>query len=131
MFAMPTILGGPRFEEMLSIGSGCWFNVGATLDVHAELKIEDGVYLGHDVLVLTQSHELGPSERRAGLLQSRAVHIGRGSWIGARVCILPGVKIGQGVVVAAGSIVTRDVPSDSTVAGVPARAVGGHPEEGA
>jgi len=125
MFSMPIILAGSKFEEMLSIGSGCWFNVGTTLDVHADLEIQDDVYFGHEVLVLTQSHQVGPSEKRAGPLQSKAVHIGRGAWIGARVCILPGVTIGQGAVVAAGSMVTRDVPPDVTVAGVPAREIAG------
>jgi len=123
MYAMPTILAGSQFEKMLSIGSNCWFNIGTTLDVHADLIIEDNVYFGHDILVLTQSHEVGPSGKRAGPLINEAVHIGRGAWIGARVCILPGVNIGAGAIIAAGSLVTRDVPPDTTVAGVPAKEI--------
>jgi maltose O-acetyltransferase len=118
---MPVILGGPGFERQLTIGPGCWFNVGCTLDVHAELTIEGGVRLGHEVMILTQTHEIGPSALRAGRLRGQPVRIGTGAWIGARATILPGTTVGRGAVVAAGAVVTRDVPADSLVAGVPAR----------
>ncbi|HEY4024965.1 MAG TPA: acyltransferase [Candidatus Dormibacteraeota bacterium] len=120
---MPAILGGPDFERQLAIGPGCWINVGCTLDVHAELTIESDVRLGHEVMILTQTHEIGPSGRRAGRLVCLPVRIGAGAWIGARATIMPGTTVGQGSIVAAGAIVTRDIPPDSLVAGVPAKVV--------
>jgi maltose O-acetyltransferase len=120
---MPAILAGPGLERLLTIGPGCWFNVGCTLDVHAELTIGAGVRLGQEVMILTESHDIGTSEMRAGHLDARAVTIGDGAWIGARATILPGTTIGAGSVVAAGALVREDVPPDTLVAGVPARVI--------
>jgi maltose O-acetyltransferase len=120
---MPSILGAAGVEGLLSVGPGCWFNVRCTLDVQAELNIGDGVRLGQEVMILTQTHEMGPSARRAGALCARPVRIGDGAWIGARATILPGVTVGRGAVVAAGAVVVHDVPPDTLVAGVPARVI--------
>ena len=70
-------------------------------------------------MVLTQTHDIGPSHRRAGPNRTARVRIGHGCWIGARTVILPGVTIGDGAVIGAGSIVNRDVPADTLVAGAP------------
>jgi len=123
MYGLPKILAGNDYESMLSIGCGCWFNTGCTLDVHASMVIGDNVYFGQEVMVLTQTHEIGPSERRADRLRCEPVRIGRGAWIGARVTILPGVSIGSGAIVAAGATVTADVPNDALVGGVPAKLI--------
>lgn len=123
MAGMPRIFGGPELERQLTIGPGCWFNSGCTLDVHADLTIEGQVRLGPEVMILTQTHEIGHAGRRAGPLCSRPVRIGPGAWIGARATILPGTVVGGGAVVAAGAVVTRDVPPNSLVAGVPARVI--------
>ncbi len=82
-----------------------------------EVVIEDAVAISNEVYICdSNSHGL------AGQPPYEApVRIGRGSWIGARAMILPGVQIGSRVMVAAGSVVTRDVPDDSLVAGNPAR----------
>jgi maltose O-acetyltransferase len=61
--------------------------------------------------------------RRAGDLKAEPVTIGDGAWIGARATILPGVTIGGGAVVAAGSVVTRDLPANVLAGGVPARVI--------
>jgi maltose O-acetyltransferase len=53
----------------------------------------------------------------------RPVTIGNGAWLGARCTILPGVNVGEGAIVAAGAVVTHDVPANTMVAGVPARAI--------
>jgi acetyltransferase-like isoleucine patch superfamily enzyme len=71
-------------------------------------------------MILTSSHELGPTMQRAGPLFRRPVRIGQGAWVGARSVVLPGVSIGDGAVVAAGSMVTKDVPPNVLVGGVPA-----------
>lgn len=64
---------------------------------------------------------MGSSERRAGAGWAKPIHIEDGCWIGARVTVLGGVRIGRGSVVAAGAVVTRDVPENCLVGGVPAR----------
>ena len=69
-------------------------------------------------MILANSHELGPSESRAGSVVGLPVSIGDGVWIGARTTVLPGVTIGPGAIVAAGSVVNRDVEADTMVAGV-------------
>jgi maltose O-acetyltransferase len=123
MFGWPKILASPGYESMLDIGTGCWLNTGCTLDVHAPLVIEDNVYFGQEVMILTQTHAIGTEHRRAGLLRSEPVHIGRGAWIGARATILPGVTIGSGAIIAAGALVASDVPANVLVGGVPARTI--------
>lgn len=118
----PTITGA-RAHRLLSIGRDCWMNVGATLDVHAEVTIGDRVQFGQQVMVLTHTHELGRAEARWGPLVARPVTIGDGAWLGARVTVLPGVTIGEGAVIAAGAVVAADVPPNTMVGGVPARVI--------
>jgi maltose O-acetyltransferase len=107
----------------LTIGENCWFNIHCFLDLGSAITIGKNVYFGHQVMVLTNSHEIGPSTGRASTINSRPVTIGSGAWLGARVTILPGVNIGAGAVVAAGSVVHEDVPANTLVAGTPARMV--------
>lgn len=107
----------------LVLGEHCVVNGGCTFDVAAPITVGHDVAFGHEVLVVTGSHERGPSGRRAGALSAEPVVIGDGAWIGARAVVLPGVVIGRGAIVAAGAVVTRDVAADTLVAGVPARAV--------
>jgi maltose O-acetyltransferase len=118
----PTITGG-RAHRLLSIGRDCWFNVGATLDVHAEVTIGDRVQFGQQVMVLTHTHEFGRPQARWGPLVAKPVRIGDGAWLGARVTVLPGVTIGDGAVVAAGAVVAKDVPPNVLVGGVPAKVI--------
>jgi maltose O-acetyltransferase len=114
------IAGGVRPASRLVIGAGCFVNDGCRFDVSAPVTIGDGAHLGHDVALLTASHALGPSERRAGDSTADPVTIGRGAWIGARATVLGGVTVGDGAVVAAGAVVVSSVPPDTLVGGVPA-----------
>jgi maltose O-acetyltransferase len=123
IFGWPKIFASPGYESMLSIGAGCWLNTGCTLDVHAPLVIEDSVYFGQEVMILTQTHEMGPEYRRAGALRCEPIRIGVGAWIGARATILPGVTIGSGAIVAAGATVVNNVPANTLVGGVPAKPI--------
>ncbi|MCG0277457.1 MAG: acyltransferase [Thermanaeromonas sp.] len=81
------------------------------------ISIGENTIIGYNATILT--HEFLPREYRLG-----EVEIGSWVLVGANATILPGVKIGDGAVVAAGAVVTRDVPSGALVAGVPARVVG-------
>jgi maltose O-acetyltransferase len=117
------ITGVGRCQDRLVIGSRGWINTGCFFDATDVIEIGDDVALAQQVLILTQTHELAVPLRRAGPLTSAPVQIGDGCWIGARAMILPGVSIGAGAVVAAGAVVTEDVPPDTLVGGVPARPI--------
>ena len=123
MVGTPAITGGADLSRQLRVGRNCFFNVGCALDVHADLTIGDGAGLGQETMVLTASHKLGPPSRRFGSFEPLPVKIGTGAWLGARCTILPGVTVGDGAVVAAGAVVTKDVPPNALVAGVPAKIV--------
>jgi len=123
MAGMPELSGDKNLYRNLTIGEGCWFNVRCFLDLGSAITIGNNVSFGHQVMVLTNSHEIGTAASRASTLSSRPVTIGNGTWIGARVTILPGVTIGPGAVLAAGAVVHEDVPPNALVAGTPARVV--------
>ena len=117
------VAGGPHPSRRLQIGGSCFVNDGCRFDVTAPIIVQDGVYLGHDVAVITATHAIGDERRRAGAVIGDAVTIGPGAWIGARATILPGVSIGAGAVVAAGAVVVSSVAPHTIVGGVPAREI--------
>ncbi|WP_083773651.1 DapH/DapD/GlmU-related protein [Paenarthrobacter aurescens] len=106
----------------VSIGENCWINYGVTFDNAAGISIASDCLIGPQVLFVTSSHEMGPSERRGGDPTAGPIVVGSGCWIGARVTILPGVTVGNGCVIAAGAVVTSDCLPNTLYAGVPARA---------
>ena len=100
------------------VGFGCEIPNGVTLGSH--------VMMGPDVLIFTQNHQTADTEipmREQGMEPLKPVVIGDDVWIGARVCILPGVTIGQGAVIGACAVVSKDVPAYSVAVGNPARVV--------
>lgn len=120
---MPMIRGARDVLDLLSIGAGSFLNVGCLLDVHARIEIGERVAMAQQVALLTAGHEIGGPELRWGPHSIAPITIGSGSWLGARVTVLPGVTIGTGVIVASGAVVNKDVPPNVLVAGVPARVV--------
>jgi acetyltransferase-like isoleucine patch superfamily enzyme len=123
MYGTPTVTGNHDLYNNLKVGEECWFNVGCFFDLMGQITLGDRIDFGHQVVVLTSSHHFGPRQRRAGSVYVKPVEIGDGTWVGARVVILPGVRIGSGAVIAAGSVVANDVPPNTIVSGVPARVV--------
>jgi maltose O-acetyltransferase len=111
--------GNPCRE--LSIGTFTLISGALHVDIGAPIRIGNRVRIGHDVSLLTVDHEVGSEEMRSGVRRYGAIEIGDGAWLASRVVVLPGVRIGAGAVVAAGSVVTRDVADNTLVAGVPAR----------
>lgn len=107
----------------LFIGESTWISPRAVIHTHlaADICIGARCDIGPSVEFITGSHMLGTSQRRAGAGTALPISVGDGCWIGARTVILGGVTIGAGSVVAAGSVVTRDVPPNVLVAGVPAK----------
>ena len=99
----------------------CNFNL-TILDIR-EVYIGNHVMIGPNTLITTVGHPLSPKARRGYMAKAAPVRIGNDVWIGGNVTILPGVTIGNNVVVAAGAVVTKDVPDNSLVGGVPARLI--------
>jgi maltose O-acetyltransferase len=123
MVGMPLFTGMGNIYQRLTIGENCWFNIGCHFELGGAVQIENHVSLGHEVLLLTSSHEISLSNHRAGPLFTKPIHIKDGAWIGSRTTILPGVTIGAGAIVGAGSVVTKDVLPNTMVAGVPAKII--------
>lgn len=108
----------------VSIGPHTWINRDCTLDLRGGLRIGKSVSIAAEVVILTADHD---REQVSFPLRFRGVVIEDQVWIGMRAMILPGVHIGRGAVIGAGSVVTRDVPALAVVAGVPARQIGMRP----
>ena len=102
-------------------GKHVFINMGCKFQDQGGIFIGDGVLIGHNVVLATLHHAMQP-ERRSDMLPA-PIHIGKRVWIGSNATVLPGVTIGDGAVVAAGAVVTRDVPANTVVGGVPAKVI--------
>lgn len=108
----------------LRIGSHSGIGINAFID--GEVTLGDYVMMGPEVAIYTRNHQHrldGIPFCLQGYEERQPVTIGSNVWIGTRCIILPGVRIGDNVVLGAGSVVTRDIPSDVVAAGNPARVV--------
>jgi maltose O-acetyltransferase len=117
------LAGGPDGRFRLRIGDRCLLNTPLFIDLNDEVRIDDEVAIGHHSTLITSSHMVGSGFRRAGLLTTAPIVLERGCWLAANVTVLPGVTIGKGAIVAAGSVVTTDIPPDTLAGGVPARVI--------
>ncbi|KIW02035.1 uncharacterized protein PV09_06538 [Verruconis gallopava] len=107
----------------LKVGEGVFINFNCTFLDTCTITVGARTLLGPNVSLFSGTHPLDPAVRRgtAGPELGRPITIGEDCWIGGNAIILPGVKLGRGVVVGAGSVVTKDVPDFWVVAGNPAR----------
>jgi acetyltransferase-like isoleucine patch superfamily enzyme len=103
------------------MGKNVFINHDCTFLDIGGITIEDEVLIGPKVSLITEGHPLNPAERKA--LTVKPIVIKRNAWIGAGAIILPGVTVGENAVVAAGAVVNKDVPSNTVVAGIPAKKV--------
>lgn len=112
-------------DPVIVIGDNCRIGRNSEIVAHLGIVIEDDVYTGPYVFITDQNHDYKDRGLPIGQqsMPERPVRIGAGSWLGKGATILPGVTVGRHAVVAAGAVVTRDVPAYSIVAGVPARIV--------
>ena len=108
------------FGSNIHIGKCFFANFNLTILDEAEVRIGDNVFIGPNVSIYTACHPLDAVERDKGVEWAEPVMVGNSVWIGGNAVILPGVTIGNDVVVAAGSVVTRDIPDNVVVAGNPA-----------
>lgn len=107
----------------VEIGPRTFLNAECYLEAVAEIRIGAGCQLGPQVMVVTSHHPTLPDGTVSRVAEGRRVEIGDRVWVGARAQILPGVRIADDVVIAAGAVVTRDCPVPGVYAGVPARLV--------
>ena len=105
----------------IKLGKRVFINSGCCFQDQGGIEIGDDVLIGQQVVIATLNHDLHP-DRRASMLP-KSVKIGNKVWIGAHATILAGVRIGDGAVVAAGAVVTKDVPPNTVVAGIPAKVI--------
>lgn len=102
------------------IGDGFFANINCVMiDLH-DIIIGNRVQFGPNVSIITVNHPLSAAKRAAGIGTAAPVRIEDDVWIGTGAIVLPGVTVGKGSIIAAGSVVTKDVPPYSLVAGVPA-----------
>lgn len=118
---------GPNFHcdsgDNIHVGKDFIANYNVTILDIREVRIGDYCMIGPNTLITTVGHPLSPAKRRRHMGIAEPVIIGDDVWIGGNVTILPGVSIGNNVVVAAGAVVTKDVPDNCVVGGVPARII--------
>ncbi len=107
------------FGKNIRIGKDVFINSGCHFQDQGGITIGDGSLIGHNVVLATINHDLRPSHNREN--HYAPIHIGKHVWIGSNATILAGVTIGDWAVVAAGAVVTKDVPPFTVVGGVPAK----------
>lgn len=109
-------------EGRLEIGDRVFINYGASLSAHTLVRIGDDCKIGQQAIILDcDYHELDDPLHYGGHGETRPVVLERGVWLGARVTVLKGVTIGRSSVIAAGSVVTRDIPPGVLAGGMPAK----------
>ena len=117
------------FGRNIRLGRRVFINAGCCFQDQGGIFIGDDCLIGHQVVIATLNHDLAPAHR--GSMRPSPVRIGNNVWIGAHATLLPGVNVGNSSVIAAGAVVSRDVPANTVVAGVPAkiiRTIGGKEE---
>ena len=107
------------FGKNIIIGKDVFVNSGCHFQDQGGIEIGDGALIGHNVVLATINHDLNPKANRKN--HYKPVKLGNHVWIGSNATVLPGVTIGDYAVVAAGAVVTRDVPPMTVVGGVPAK----------
>ncbi|MDD3333982.1 MAG: sugar O-acetyltransferase [Eubacteriales bacterium] len=107
----------------IRVGENFLANYNVTILDIAPVTIGDYVMIGPNTLITTVNHPLSPMGRRKHLGIAKPVRIGNDVWIGGNVTILPGVTIGNNVVIAAGAVVTKGIPDNCIVGGVPAKVI--------
>ncbi len=109
------------FGKNITVGKNVFINTGCTFQDCGGITIGDSAQIGQNVVLCTFNHGMEPEKRHT--LYPEPIVIGKKVWIGANATILQGVTVGDNAVVAAGAVVTKDVPINSVVAGVPAKAI--------
>ena len=111
------------FGENIHIGSNFYANHNLSILDGGRVTIGDSVFIAPNVVITTAGHAIDPEQRDRGMEIALPITIGSHVWMGANVCILPGVTVGDNVVIGAGSVVTKDIPDNVIAVGNPCRAL--------
>ncbi|MDO4512278.1 MAG: sugar O-acetyltransferase [Bacteroidales bacterium] len=107
----------------IEIGENFFANAGMVILDEAKVTFGDNVFIGPNCSFYTAGHPLDVEQRNAGLEYSLPIKVGNNVWLGGGVTVVPGVTIGDDCTIAAGSVVTRDIPAGTLAAGNPARII--------
>ena len=103
----------------INVGKNVFINSGCRFQDQGGITIGDGALIGHNAVLATLNHDIDPQKRST--MHPAPITIGKDVWIGANATIVPGVDIGDGAVIAAGAVVTQNVPPNVIAGGVPAK----------
>lgn len=109
------------FGKNITVGKNVFINACCHFQDHGGVSLGDGCQIGHNVVFATLNHGLAPEDRQA--TYPAPITLGKNVWVGSNSTILQGVTIGDNAVIAAGAVVTKDVPENTIVGGVPARII--------
>lgn len=109
------------FGKNIHIGKNVFINACCHFQDHGGVTLGDGCQIGHNVVFATLNHGMAPEDR--GTTYPAPIRLGKNVWVGSNATILQGVSIGDNSIVAAGAVVTHDVPENVIVAGVPAKII--------
>lgn len=112
-----------EYGSHITVGENFYANIGCIMLDVAKITIGKNVMFGPNVSIYTAGHPIHPESRNSGYEYGIPVTIGDNVWIGGSCIILPGVKIGNDVVIGAGSVVTKDIPDRVCAAGNPCRVI--------
>ena len=107
------------FGKNITVGKNVFINACCHFQDHGGVSLGDGCQIGHNVVFATLNHGLAPEDRQT--TYPAPITLGKNVWVGSNSTILQGVTIGDNAVIAAGAVVTKDVPENTIVGGVPAR----------
>lgn len=109
------------FGKNITVGKNVFINACCHFQDHGGVSLGDGCQIGHNVVFATLNHGLAPEDRQT--TYPAPITLGKNVWVGSNSTILQGVTIGDYAVIAAGAVVTKDVPENTIVGGVPARII--------
>ncbi|BEI51150.1 DapH/DapD/GlmU-related protein [Lactiplantibacillus plantarum] len=109
------------YGRNLKIGKRVFINDNVQITDLGGIELADDVLIGPGAMLLSVNHPLDPAKRHA--VEVQPIHIERNAWIGADAKVLAGVTVGENAVVGAGAVVTKSVPANTVVAGVPAKVI--------
>ena len=109
------------FGKNITFGKRVFLNSGCCFQDQGGIIVGDGALIGHHVVLATLNHDIAPARR--GNIHPAPILIGKNVWIGANATVTAGVTIGDGAIIAAGAVVTKAVPPNVVVGGVPARII--------
>lgn len=110
-----------EYGKTISVGSDCFINMGATMLDNAEITIGNNVLIGPNAQFYTPTHSLDYQQRQNWEVDCAPIVVEDNVWIGGNVVICQGITIGARSVIAAGAVVTKNVPADTLVGGMPAK----------